>query len=188
MRHGLPRLVLLIAALLVLGGCAGRPTNAPIPALAMLPEMVTQQQKLTFEYQQERHVLIGVLRQDSQALRLALLSPQGQRLLTLVHDDKGSRFLSDASFDPPFTAEWLASRLSWSLWPASALSQAFDEEHWSLEETSDGRTIRYRERTIARITGDADCQRIEDLEADYRLYIAPIGDNTDPMTASCPAN
>lgn len=187
MRHCLPRLMLLIATLLILGGCAGRPANAPIPALAMLPEMASQQQKLTFEHEQERRVLIGILRQDSQSLRLALLSPQGQRLLTLVHDDQGSRFLSDASFDPPFTAEWLASRLSWSLWPAPALTQAFNEEPWSLEETSAGRTVRYRERTIARITGDADCRRIDDLEADYRLYIAPL-DDTDPMAAPCPAN
>ncbi|MCW4153177.1 DUF3261 domain-containing protein [Halomonas sp. 18H] len=149
--------------------------------------MKTHQQKLTFEHQQEQRVLIGILRQDSQSLRLALLSPQGQRLLTLVHDDRGSRFLSDASFDPPFTAEWLASRLSWSLWPASALTQAFNEEPWSLEETSAGRTVRYRERTIARITGDADCRRIDDLEADYRLYIAPL-DDTDSMATPCPAN
>ncbi|KPQ22674.1 DUF3261 domain-containing protein [Halomonas sp. HL-93] len=188
MRYFLPRFMLLLAALFLLIGCAGRPANAPIPALERLPERESQKQKLTFEHDGERQVLIGALRQDGQSVRLALLSPQGQRLLTLVHDDTGSRFLSDKSFDPPFTAEWLASRLSWSLWPASALSQAFEEEPWSLEEERGERTVRYRDRLIARITGDTECRLIEDLEADYRLYIAPLADDADPMDAPCPAN
>lgn len=175
----------LIIAITLLAGCAGRPV-ATLPGLSTLPEMETQMQRLTFYHHDQRHEMIGVLRHDDMSLRLAILSPQGQRLLTLVHDDDGSRFLHDASFEPPFSAEWLASRLSWSLWPSTAISQAFHTSAWSLEEDQKGRTIRYRQHVIARISGDASCRVIEDIEANYRLYIARL-DDTDRTAATCSA-
>lgn len=182
---------LIIAALLVLAGCAGQPV-ATVPSLATLPEMETQRQRLTFEHDDQRHEMIGILRHDDKALRLAILSPQGQRLLTLIHDDSGSRFLQDAAFEPPFTAEWLASRLSWNLWPAPAIDQAFESNAWSLQEDEAGRTIRYRQRVVARISGNPACTLIDDVEAGYRLYIMPLSDSdsnsnsdTDQTAAPC---
>ncbi|MGR2739523.1 DUF3261 domain-containing protein [Billgrantia sp. Q4P2] len=178
----------LIAALALLVGCAGRPVDAPPPELAALSEMGTRMQRLTFLQQDQRHELIGVLRHDERSLRLALLSPQGQRLLTLVQDDQGARFLADASFDPPFSAEWLASRLAWSLWPSPALTQAFGGTGWSLAEDGKERTIRYRNQTIAHVIGSAECRIIDDFEGDYRLYIAPLDDATERTATTCPAD
>lgn len=171
----------------LLAGCAGQQViTTPLPKLSELPEIGTQRQRLTFHHQGRQHQLIGILQHD-QALRLVMLNAQGQRLLTLVHDDDGSRFLHD-TLEPPFSAEWLASRLSWSLWPASALSHAFSTNAWSLSEDHQGRTIRYATRVIARISGDAQCRLIEDFEADYRLYIAPLDDDSDRIASPCPAN
>ncbi|MGR4067244.1 DUF3261 domain-containing protein [Billgrantia sp. C5P2] len=178
----------LIAALALLIGCAGRPVDAPLPDLAALPEMGTRMQRLTFHQQDQRHELIGVLRHDARSLRLALLSPQGQRLLTLVQDDQGARLLAGASFDPPFSAEWLANRLAWGLWPSSALTQAFGGTGWSLEENDEGRTIRYRNQVIAHVTGSAECRIIDDFEGDYRLTIAPLDDATERTATTCPAD
>lgn len=177
----------LFIALFVLAGCAG-PSVATVPSLTTLPEMQTQRQRLTFEHDDQRHEMIGVLRHDDKALRLAILSPQGQRLLTLIHDDSGSRFLQDAAFEPPFTAEWLASRLSWNLWPAPAINQAFESNAWSLQEDETGRTIRYRQRVVARISGNPACALIDDVEAGYRLYIMPLSNSdsdTDQTAAPC---
>ncbi|EPC01165.1 hypothetical protein L861_11360 [Litchfieldella anticariensis FP35 = DSM 16096] len=188
MRRPFLRHALLTAIFAQLIGCAGQPANAPPPELAALPEMGTRMQRLTFDHQGQRHELIGVLRHDDGSLRLAMLSPQGQRLLTLVHDDHGARFLPDTSFDPPFSAEWLASRLAWSLWPSSALTRAFDRTDWSLVEDREERTIRYRSRTIAHIMGNAECRIIDDFEGDYRLYIAPLDDDANRTAASCPAD
>lgn len=173
----------LLSALLLLFGCAGRPV-ATVPSLATLPAMETQRQRLTFEHNDQRHEMIGVLRHDDKTLRLVILSPQGQRLLTLIHDDSGSRFLQDAAFEPPFTAEWLASRLSWNLWPAPAIKQAFGSSAWSIQEDETGRTMRYRQRIVARISGNSACTFIDDVEAGYRLYIMPLSD-TDQTTAPC---
>ncbi|GGX86698.1 hypothetical protein GCM10007160_12560 [Litchfieldella qijiaojingensis] len=186
--HPFLRHAWLAAALALLVGCAGQPLNPPPPKFSALPETDTRMQRLTFHHQDQRHELIGVLRHDERSLRLALLSPQGQRLLTLVHDDHGARFLANTAFDPPFSAEWLASRMAWSLWPSPALVQAFAASDWSLVEDREDRTIRYRNRAIARITGSAKCRIIDDFEGDYRLYIAPLDDDTDRIAATCPAD
>lgn len=188
MRRPFLRHALLTAALALLVGCAGQPVDAPLPEPAALPDLGMQMQRLTFDHQDQRHELIGVLRHDERALRLVLLSPQGQRLLTLEHDEQGARFLADTSFDPAFSAGWLASRLAWSLWPSSSLTQAFDGSDWSLLEDRKKRTIRYQRRVIAHITGSAECRIIDDFEGEYRLYIAPLDDATDRTAATCPAD
>ncbi|MCE8034128.1 DUF3261 domain-containing protein [Billgrantia tianxiuensis] len=188
MRRPFLRHALLAAALALLVGCAGQPVDAPLPKPAALSDLGTRMQRLTFEHQDQRHELIGVLRHDEQSLRLALLSPQGQRLLTLEHDEHGARFVADTSFDPAFSAEWLASRLAWSLWPSASLTQAFEGSDWSLAEDREERTVRYRGRDIAHITGSAECRIIDDFEGDYRLYIAPLDDATDRTAATCPAD
>lgn len=183
------RHALLAASLTVLmAGCAGQPVNAPLPELSALPAERAQTQRLTFTHQDQRHELLGVLRHDDRSLRLALLSLQGQRLLTLVRDADGARFLAGAEFEPPFSADWLASRLAWSLWPSSALIQAFDGSDWSLAEDHQGRTIYYQNRPIARITGSAECRIIDDIEGGYRLRIAPLDDDSDRTADACPAD
>lgn len=166
----------------LLAGCALTPPGAPQPALEQLPVIESQVQRLTFVTDERRQVLLGVLRHQDQTLRLALLSPQGQRLLTLVQDDQGARFLPDADFEPPFSADWLASRLSWNLWPADALREAFADSDWRLAESHDERRIFRGSVLVARLSSaglsdENNCRIIHDLERDYRLYIATI-DNT----------
>lgn len=180
-----PGYVLLSA--LLLAGCAGQPVVAPLPAPLTLPAIDTHLQRLTFEHQQQRHELIGILRHDEHSLRLIMLSPQGQRLLTLQHDESGARFIGDTAFDPGLSASWLASRLTWSLWPSSALKQSFEGSHWTLTEEGERRTIRYQNRVIAYADRSADCLVIDDIEGSYRLFIAPLDDSATGTTAPCPA-
>lgn len=178
----------LFLSALLLVGCAGQPAVAPLPAPMTLPGADTQQQRLTFEHQQQRHELIGVLRHDGHSLRLIMLSPQGQRLLTLQHDESGARFIGDTTFDPGFSASWLASRLTWSLWPSPALQQSFAGSQWTLSEAGNRRTIRYRNRVIAYVDRSADCFAIDDIEGGYRLLIASLDDSATRTTATCPIN
>jgi hypothetical protein len=190
--HGLPAVGLLAIGLaLVLAACGARPATAPAPELSALPAAGPQTQRLTFFHGDERRELIGILRHDSESLQMAMLSPQGQRLLTLVRDAEGARFLADAAFDPPFSAEWLASRLAWILWPEEALEEAFAGSSWALKVGSRGRTIYHRDREIARITGSAACRILDDLEGGYRLQIAAVSaddDDADRNEDACPAD
>ncbi|MGO2503800.1 MAG: hypothetical protein ACTH7C_11750, partial [Cobetia marina] len=84
--------------------------ESPMPALTSLQESSTQRLILRVERNKSEASenraaadaaedeardlppLIGVLRQSPEAMRLVLLSVQGQRLLTLVNDADGSRF------------------------------------------------------------------------------------------------
>jgi hypothetical protein len=182
-RHAAGWLAPVVLSVL-LAGCALTPPGAPQPALAQLPAIESQVQRLTFVTGERQQVLLGVLRHQDKTLRLALLSPQGQRLLTLVQDDQGARFLPEANIEPPFSADWLTSRLSWNLWPADALREAFAGSHWRLAESNDERRIYRGSVLVARLSSaglsdENNCRIIHDLESDYRLYIATIDDTFD---------
>lgn len=178
----------LSICLALLSGCTTRPAQAPLPDLSALPTAEARTQRLTFDHDGQRHQLLGVLRHDNRELQLALLSPQGQRLLTLVQDAQGARFRPGAAIEAPFTAEWLANRLAWSLWPSPALERAFADSGWTLREDAEARIVAYRGRPMARITGSPECRIIEDIEGGYRLQIASLGDDTDRTDAACPSN
>ncbi|MGQ7249638.1 DUF3261 domain-containing protein [Halomonas sp. V046] len=179
-------MALLAGLVLALGACSLVPPVSPPPALASLPPAGPDTQRLTFTRDAETRVLIGVLRHDRQRLQLALLSPQGQRLLTLVRDAKGARFLPGAAFDPPFTAEWLASRLSWSLWPEAQLEAAFAGSDWSIDHAGDERRIYRDDDLIARLVMTPTCRVIHDIEADFRLSVSSLGDSADRGAARGP--
>lgn len=179
-------MALLAGLVLALGACSLVPPVSPPPALASLPPAGPDTQRLTFTRDAETRVLIGVLRHDRQRLQLALLSPQGQRLLTLVRDAKGARFLPGAAFDPPFTAEWLASRLSWSLWPEAQLEAAFAGSDWSIDHAGDERRIYRDDDLIARLVMTPTCRVIHDIEADFRLSVSSLGDPADRGAARGP--
>ena len=177
---------LLIAGLLVTG-CATGMRSAPIPPLATLPASAPSTQHLVFEHDGERHELLAVLRHDSDTLRMALLSPQGQRLLTLEQDSEGVRFLDDALFDPPFSAQWLLQRLSWSLWPVAQLEHAFQGSGWSVQQHARGHNIYYRKQWVASITDSGRCHVVDDLQAGYRLYRMTVDSHPNDEELPCPA-
>lgn len=169
------RLAILAGFSLLLSACSMVPTTPPAPALETLSPAGPETQRLSFVRDDETRVLIGVLRHDSQQLQLALLSPQGQRLLTLVRDASGARFLPGAAFEPPFSANWLASRLSWSLWPEDQLTDAFAGSDWSITQAGQQRRIYRGRQLVARLEMALGCQVIHDIEAGYRLSIASPG-------------
>lgn len=176
------RLKLVAGLTLVLGACSMAPTGSPVPTLASLPPAGPETQRLTFVRDGETRVLIGVLRHDSRRLQLALLSPQGQRLLTLVRDAKRARFLPGAAFEPPFSAEWLDSRLSWSLWPEARLEEAFAGSDWSLEQAGEERRIYRGDKLVTRLMVTPNCRVIHDIEADFRLTVAALNGAADATT------
>ncbi|ANF57054.1 DUF3261 domain-containing protein [Halotalea alkalilenta] len=181
---------ILLAALLLallLGGCA-TPQLAPSPSLSHPDAPRTLIRLLSFERGDARHPperLIAVIRLAPEGLRVAVTSPSGQRLMTLIHDDQGARF-EDTLAPPPFPAAWLAQRLEWGLWPSEALTRGFEGSRWRLVETGRAhhggrRDIYHGSRLIARVDygfagtrGDDDHVRLDDREAGYVLNISPL--------------
>lgn len=94
MRYSRP---LVIAALLaLLAGCSLAPPLPPAPSQPALAEPATLKRQLTFERDDdpEPQTLIALIRLDGSELRAALLTPYGQRLVTLVQDADGSRYVA----------------------------------------------------------------------------------------------
>ncbi|TCJ26902.1 DUF3261 domain-containing protein [Halomonas sp. GDM18] len=130
--------------------------------------------------------LIGVLRQSPEAMRLVMLSVQGQRLLTLVHDADGSRFEKarpEVLEKLPFTADWLARRIAWVHWPQAAIDAAFANTGWQLVQRGDWQQRRQPAQriitqdgvTIAELTRDASGRvTLRDPAADMQLTLEPL--------------
>lgn len=177
----------IVSVCLLASGCASRFSAAPVPPLSTLPASAPSTQQLVFEHGNERHQLLAVLRHDNQTLRMALLSPQGQRLLTLEQDEQGARFLPGAVFDPPFSAQWLLQRLSWSLWPVEQLEHAFRDSAWSVQPTAQGHAIFHRQQQVANIIDQGHCHIVNDLQAGYRLVRTTIEPGLHDDEQPCPA-
>ncbi|MDI4659754.1 MULTISPECIES: DUF3261 domain-containing protein [Cobetia] len=199
---------LAVAATLLLSGCsllAPKPLEAasPMPALANLEQTSTQrlilrvariesddsaQRAVDGEGAQEHNLppLIGVLRQSPEAMRLVMLSVQGQRLLTLVHDADGSRFEKarpEVLKKLPFSADWLARRIAWVHWPKDAIDDAFANTGWQLVQRGDWqqrrqpaqRIITHDGVTIAELSRDASGRvTLRDPAADMQLTLEPL--------------
>lgn len=173
--------------LLLLTGCAGRLEQSPLPDLAGLAPEPRRVEHLIIESGDQRKDLLGVLQHDQNALRMGLFSLQGQRLLTLVQDREGARFLPDAVFKPPFSADWFASRLAWALWPADQLQADFAGSAWSVERENAGHSIFYRHNRVTQIRFHDHCTMINDIQTGHRVYIIPIEFAQQNKERLCPA-
>jgi hypothetical protein len=183
-QHHCQRLGIFALVCVLLSGCASQP---PAPDLATLAPKARQVQQLIIETPQQSHTLLGVIEHDHRSLRMALMSVQGQRLLTLVQDAEGARFLPGAGFEPPFTADWLAARLAWSLWSAVQLQDTFRRTTWSVRQDVSGHSVYRRDMLVAHVGLSDNCTLIDDVQTGYRLYIIPIALASEPKEHLCPA-
>ncbi|MGC3874748.1 DUF3261 domain-containing protein [Halomonas sp. GXIMD04776] len=194
--------LVLISLLVLLSGCSLFPSTAPSPRFANLPLSETLKRRLTFipdDEPDKAHTLIALIRREDTRLRAVFLTPYGQRLATLIHDDEDSRFeegdIPEQAMKEalPVSPEWLASRLEWSLWPAVALEEAFIDSPWSVILEDDAREI-YRYGTlIARVTpAMTDASReetvvLEDRQGHYRLRIVPLEGTSEERSSEAPS-
>lgn len=166
-----------------------RPSPAPSPAFDTVGFHGTLKRRLTFiPYDDRRQAreLIGLIALSDDQLRAVLLTPFGQRLVTLEHDSEGSRFVP-GDIPPealqetlPISPEWLASRLEWSLWTTEALRDAFAGSEWSVAIDDGNRVIRHHGESVARITpatasaNTAGVVLLDDRQGRYTLRISPL--------------
>lgn len=195
-RRSMPRnrawlwLSITLVLSMALAGCATRPPPAPSPAFDSIDFNGMLKRRLTFiPYDDDRETreLIGLIELNDDRLRAVLLTPFGQRLVTLMHDSEGSRFVP-GDIPPealrealPISPEWLASRLEWSLWPTPALRDGFAGSEWSVTIDDGSRVIRHAGVIVAHITPanasatDAGTVLLDDRQGRYRLRITPLG-------------
>lgn len=175
--------------LVVLASCSLTPSVSPSPTLDSAPLTGTLKRRLMFlpdDATQQAQTLIGLIHLDESRLRAVLLSPYGQRLVTLIHDDRGSRYQA-GDLPPeslrdqlPMPAAWLAARLQWSLWTTKALQEAFAGSAWSVSVEDQARVIRHRGAVVARITpagthaARSEEVLLDDRQGQYRLRISPF--------------
>lgn len=173
------RWLTLLTALCAVSACALQPRVPAIPPLASLPAPPPALQRLTLSGPQGSQTLLVATALQQDSLRMVLLSVEGQRLLTLTHDAGGSRMRTLAGWQPPFTADWLMSRLAWDLWPASTLNRHWHNSRWRAEQNVGKSTVMKQiwqgNTLVSRHQSVAQCRIIEDLQAGYTLYLQDAG-------------
>ncbi|WP_157736516.1 DUF3261 domain-containing protein [Granulosicoccus antarcticus] len=162
-----------------LSSCAITPSAPPIPRLTELAPTAPRVQRLQIFSAESEFQLTAVLAHTHDRLQLAVLSPNGQRLFTLLHDHDGTRYLPDSTISPPVTAPWLASRLGWALWPKESLESAFANTPWSLHSVANRREVLFRHRIQASILLSDACTVIEDFQMKVSMSISPL-DSSKP--------
>lgn len=181
------RSVAVLALALVMSACS-LPTLAPDAPPAWSGETQILKRRLTMvplDRSNAEQTLLSVTRLSAEGLQTVVVTPSGQRLMTLVRDEDGPRYTQTLMKAPPFPAAWFIQRLEWSLRPAETLGKAFEGSDWRLEvehfEHGPVRRIHQGEALRARLdtfreTGEITRQVLTDFQFGYRLTITPLGD------------
>lgn len=162
-----------------LASCATTSSAPPMPRLSELTPTAPRVQHLQISSADAEFQLTAVLAHTHDLLQLAVLSANGQRLFTLLHDQDGTRYLPDSTISPPVTAPWLASRLGWALWSKESLESAFANTPWSLRSVANRREISFRHTIQASILLSDACTVIEDFQMKVSMSISPL-DSSKP--------
>ncbi len=131
-------IILLIAMMFIMSGCAWLPLNNLEPSELLLlppiegPAAVLYKQKLTMTSAEGSHQMLVVTRLDKSDIKLLALMPSGQRLLSIHYNGDLLAQRHYSSFSLP--SEEILATLQFALWPKSSIKKHYTvEDGWQLE-------------------------------------------------------
>lgn len=177
MPRPLKRSALLL--LLMLAACSTRQL-APLdpPQLLLLPpaeisKELLLKQKITFEAGDRQQQFLVVARFQRQRLKLVLLLPTGQPLLTLDYDGQNLVQENQSSVDLP-GKEILAS-MQFSLWPEQSLLRHYpSEDGWQIEIKGHDRSLLTASGVLLKISRKSETLVVDNHLHDYRVIIQTL--------------
>jgi hypothetical protein len=135
-----------LLALLFAAGCSAQQQAARAPTeLQLLPPAegmtpVLLKQKLTLQARQRQQQFLAVARFERQRLRLVVLLPSGQRLLTLDYDGDELVQESFSAFDLP--GREILAIMQFASWPEVSLRAHYRErDGWRVQTSPDERRL-----------------------------------------------
>lgn len=169
----------LLLLLTVINACSSRQLGPPEPReLNLLPPAdisseVLLKQKVSFVARGQQQQFLVVARFLRQHLRLILLLPTGQTLLTLDYDGENLALENRSTVDLP-GREILAS-MQFALWPEDSLRQHYPTEAgWQLNLEKRQRLLLAPSGAILKIAGDAKTTVVSNHLHDYRVIIETL--------------
>ena len=174
----MPRPLKISVLLLVsmLAACSSRQLAPPAPPeLVLLPPAeisneLLLKQKITFEAGDRQQQFLVVARFQRQRLKLVLLLPAGQPLLTLDYD--GQTLLQENQSNAALPGKEILASMQFALWPVNSLARHYPPEAgWLVEIDGQERSLLTASGVVLKISRNTDSTVVDNHLHDYRVTI-----------------
>ncbi len=165
-----------LLALLFLAGCSAQQLTMPVAGeLRLLPPAegvapVLLKQKLTLQVGQRQQQFLAVARFDRQRLKLVVLLPSGQRLLTLDYDGVELVQESFAPLDLP--GREILAIMQFSSWPEASLRAHYlEHDGWRVQVDASERRLLIESGTVLTIAYRPTELWVDNHLREYRIIV-----------------
>jgi len=169
--------VLLLLALLP--GCSSKQLETtPPPQLVLLPPAqiaseILLKQKITFEAGGRQQQFLVVARFERSRLKLVLLMPAGQPLLTLDYD--GRKLLQNNQSTVELPGREILASMQFALWPQQSLQQHYPPDAgWQVEISDRQRSLLTASGAVLKISHKSETLVVDNHLHDYRVLIQTL--------------
>ncbi|MDH3759446.1 MAG: DUF3261 domain-containing protein [Gammaproteobacteria bacterium] len=162
-----------------LGGCSSRQLDTmPPPQLLLLPPAeiageILLKQAITFEAGGRQQQFLVVARFQRPRLKLVLLLPSGQPLLTLDYD--GQKLLQDNQSTVELPGREILASMQFALWPQRSLQRHYPPEAgWQIKTSDRDRTLLTASGVVLKISRESETLVVDNHLHDYRVIIQTL--------------
>ena len=118
-----------------------------------LPTPVSAYQEIEIQFNNKHTSFLAAVTVDDKQIIVAIMNSLGQRLFTL--ESHGSKTTSSGKLPNELKnhEKHIVRDIQWLFWPIDTLSHNQQPETWTFSETTNSRSIYYKDQLIAKITG-----------------------------------
>jgi hypothetical protein len=165
-----------LVVLLFLSGCSAQRFSASEPkVLKLLPPAegsvsVLLKQKVTFQVGERQQQFLSVARFDQQRLKLVVLLPTGQVLLSLDYD--GEKLVQEILTPVDLPGREIMAIIQFAMWPEHSIKTHYSEKDGWQVETSPGKRILLTESgMVLKVTYQLDELSVDNYLKGYRIIV-----------------
>jgi len=168
--------IFALAVLLFLLGCSAQQFSAPRSlVLKLLPPAegslaVLLKQKITLQIGERQQQFLVVARFQQHRLELIVLSPTGQKLLTLDYD--GEKLVQETLSSIDLRGKEILAIIQFALWPEHSIKIHYPEKDgWVVKIAPEKRILFTASRMLLKISYQADELTVDNHIQGYRVIV-----------------
>jgi len=165
-----------LAATLMLAACSAARLTAPgPPSLHLLPPgeapaALLLKQKITLQANGAQRQFLAVARFGLQRLQLVVLSPEGQRLLSLDYD--GENLLQEDYGPLDLPGREILAIIQFAMWPEDSIKAHYPaQDGWLVETSAAGRILLTASGAVLKISFQHEELSVDNYLHGYRVIV-----------------
>lgn len=168
-----------LTAVFLLAACAARPPLPDdTPALRLLPpaDLATESlltQTLTLRTNGREQQFLAVVRLERERVRMAVLTPAGQQLLSLDYD--GENLLQNSVEGVAIPGRQILASLQFALWPEDSIRREYrPDDGWRVEIGDAERSLLTAAGALLIIHREFGSLTLDNLRYNYRVIVETL--------------